>query len=142
MSKINELFRNDLHVVNFGIESFYQDLKKQGKNAVHVNWKPIAGGDREVATYLRLLKNPELQDRIQKANQEALGRILAAQPTLIGLGIAGEVIPGMTKDTILHAGLFPASSSPSRHERTITCTVAYPSKQAEEQYRLRTRNSS
>ncbi|MDF2485105.1 MAG: hypothetical protein K0R46_1273 [Herbinix sp.] len=104
MSKVNELFRKELHVVNFGIEAFYQDLTKQNKPAVHVNWKPIAGGDKEAAKNLRLLIHPELHAKIEEANQEALRRILAAQPTLVGLGIAGEVIPGMTKETILHAG--------------------------------------
>lgn len=104
MSKLNELFRKDLHVVNFGIEAFYQDLKKQSKPAIHVDWKPIAGGDKETAKSLRLLKSPELLAKIEEANKEAVRRILAAQPTLIGLGIAGEVIPGMTKETILHAG--------------------------------------
>jgi hypothetical protein len=104
MSKLNELFQKDLHVVNFGIETFYQDLKKQSKPAIHVDWKPIAGGDKETAKNLRLLKSPELLNKIEEANKEAVRRILAAQPTLIGLGIAGEVIPGMTKETILHAG--------------------------------------
>lgn len=104
MIKLNELFQIDLHVVNFGIESFYQDLKKQNKPVVHVDWKPIAGGDKVAAKNLRLLKSPELLTKIEKANKEALNRILAAQPTLIGLGIAGEVIPGMTRETILHAG--------------------------------------
>jgi hypothetical protein len=104
MSKLNELFQKDLHVVNFGIEAFYQDLKKQSKPAIHVDWKPIAGGDKEAAKNLRLLKSPELLNKIEEANKEAVRRILAAQPTLIGLGIAGEVIPGMTKETILHAG--------------------------------------
>lgn len=104
MSKLNELFQKDLHVVNFGIEAFYQDLKKQSKPAIHVDWKPIAGGDQEAAKNLRLLKSPELLNKIEEANKEAVRRILAAQPTLIGLGIAGEVIPGMTKETILHAG--------------------------------------
>ena len=36
MSKVNELFEKELCVVNFGIESFYQDLKKQNVKAVHV----------------------------------------------------------------------------------------------------------
>lgn len=104
MDKINELFEKDMHIVNFGIESFYQDLKMQGKPAIHVDWKPIAGGDKEVAKNLRLLQHPEFRLRIEQANKEALKRILIAQPTLIGLGIAGEVIPGMTRETILHAG--------------------------------------
>lgn len=45
-----------------------------------------------------------IQERIDKANQEALERILSAQPTLVGIGTAGEIVPGMTKKTILHAG--------------------------------------
>lgn len=44
MSKLNELFAKELHVVNFGIESFYQDLVSQKQPAVHVDWKPVAGG--------------------------------------------------------------------------------------------------
>lgn len=41
---------------------------------------------------------------INAANQEALGRILAAQPVLAGVGRALDLIPGMTPDLILHAG--------------------------------------
>ena len=103
MSKLNELFEQKLHVVNFGIESFYDDLVSQRVDAVHVDWKPVAGGDKAAAN-LRKLKKPEIAAKIDAANQEALKRILAAQPTIVGLGIAGEVIPGMTKRTILHAG--------------------------------------
>lgn len=104
MSKLNELFQQKLHVVNFGIESFYDDLVSQKVDAVHVDWKPVAGGDKVAAANLRKLKAPELAAKIDAANKEALARILAAQPTIVGLGIAGEVIPGMGKKTILHAG--------------------------------------
>lgn len=41
---------------------------------------------------------------INAANQEALGRILAAQPVLMGVGRALDLIPGMAPDLILHAG--------------------------------------
>ena len=104
MSKLNDLFKKELHFVNFGIESFYKDLESQRVPAVHVDWKPVAGGDKVAAGNLRKLKKPELLEKIQEANKTALKRILAAQPTIVGVGIAGEVIPGMTKDTILHAG--------------------------------------
>jgi len=104
MSKLNELFQKDLHVVNFGIEAFYDDLVSQNVSAVHVDWKPVAGGNQAVAANLRKLKKPDLAAKIDAANREALERILSAQPTIVGLGIAGEVIPGMTKKTILHAG--------------------------------------
>jgi hypothetical protein len=41
---------------------------------------------------------------INAANQKAVEKVLNAQPVLVDIGIAGEVIPGMTKKTILHAG--------------------------------------
>ncbi len=45
-----------------------------------------------------------MQETIQKANKLAMERLQSGQPTLIGMGVAGEDIPGMTKKTILHAG--------------------------------------
>jgi len=45
-----------------------------------------------------------LENLIDAANSEALKIIQNGQPTLIGLGVAGDVIPGMEKDLILHAG--------------------------------------
>lgn len=41
---------------------------------------------------------------IKEANQKAIEIVLHAQPTLIGIATAIDVIPGMTKKTILHAG--------------------------------------
>ncbi len=41
---------------------------------------------------------------IEKANKEALDRLLAARPVLVGMGKAIDVIPGMKKNMILHAG--------------------------------------
>lgn len=104
MSKLNGLFQTELHVVNFGIESFARDIASQGKKSIHVNWKPVAGGDKAAAGDLRKLKKPAVLAKIEKANQEALRRIQSAQPVLIGMGVARDVIPGMNEDTILHAG--------------------------------------
>ena len=44
------------------------------------------------------------KDEINQANAEVLKIILSAKPTLIGMGTAGEDIPGMTPTTILHSG--------------------------------------
>jgi len=41
---------------------------------------------------------------IGKANQEAVDRMMEAQPVLIGLGKAIDVIPGMEENILLHAG--------------------------------------
>lgn len=45
-----------------------------------------------------------IAEKIAMANKEALDKILSAQPTLIRVGKAGDDIPGMTKQTILHSG--------------------------------------
>lgn len=45
-----------------------------------------------------------LGEKIAAANKKVLEIMLAAQPALVGVGKAGELIPGMTKKTILHAG--------------------------------------
>jgi hypothetical protein len=41
---------------------------------------------------------------MEEANQEAASRILKGKPTLIDISTAGEAIPGMKKNMILHAG--------------------------------------
>jgi hypothetical protein len=45
-----------------------------------------------------------VQERIEVANKKVMEIILNGQPTLLDIGVAEEVIPGMTKKTILHAG--------------------------------------
>jgi len=45
-----------------------------------------------------------VQERIEAANKKVMEIILNGQPTLLDIGVAEEVIPGMTKITILHAG--------------------------------------
>ncbi len=41
---------------------------------------------------------------IEKANQEGASRILKAKPTIVDISTAGEAVPGMKKNMILHAG--------------------------------------
>ena len=45
-----------------------------------------------------------VQERIEAANKKVMEIILNGQPTLLDIGVAEEVIPGMTKKNILHAG--------------------------------------
>ena len=54
---VNELFEKDLKVINIGLKSFYNDLKTQNIQAVHVNWKPRAGGNKKMANLLDRLKS-------------------------------------------------------------------------------------
>lgn len=39
-----------------------------------------------------------------RANETAVGRMLAARPRWVGVGVAREVIPGMRDDLLLHSG--------------------------------------
>ena len=41
---------------------------------------------------------------IEGANTEAVEKMMAARPVLVGLGKAKDVIPGMRDNLILHAG--------------------------------------
>jgi hypothetical protein len=43
-------------------------------------------------------------DRIREANSRSLERLLSTEPVLSDVDTALSVIPGMTPDTILHAG--------------------------------------
>ena len=41
---------------------------------------------------------------LEKANKEAISRIQSSQPYLVGLSTAGETVPGMKKNMVLHSG--------------------------------------
>ena len=96
-----DLFSGELRVVNLGLEGFAETLAGRGVPVVQVDWKPPAGGRKNVIAALdAIARNP----RVAQANEEALSRILAGKPTLVGIGKALEVVPGMARDLILHAG--------------------------------------
>lgn len=98
---VRDLFSGPLKVINLGLEGFADTLASRGVPVVQVDWKPPAGGRPEVVAALDAVgRNP----RVSEANAEALRRILAAKPVLLGIGTALDTIPGMAKDLILHAG--------------------------------------
>ncbi|HPY64657.1 MAG TPA: fdrA domain protein [Bacillota bacterium] len=53
---VNELFKKELKVINMGLESFYEELRSQEVETIHVDWKPAAGGDKKMASLLGRLK--------------------------------------------------------------------------------------
>ncbi|MDR1014531.1 MAG: DUF1116 domain-containing protein [Coriobacteriales bacterium] len=97
---IRDLFGAEIKAVNLGSKDFYDDLESQGVDAVNLAWKPAARGDKQLLDAVDVL----MQDDVDAANLEALQRINAAQPLLVGVGTALETLPGMTPDTVLHAG--------------------------------------
>ncbi len=98
------VLRKDLHAINLGLESFAQNLTAQNVPVMHVDWKPPAGGNDVLIRTLTKMKEPTLATKITKANEEALKRMMEAQPVLTGVGLAKDLIPGMKSDLLIHAG--------------------------------------
>lgn len=98
------LFTTELGVVNVGLASFQHDIELQGAHAVQVTWTPPRDYSPEVRAALATLQQPAIAERIRVANEEVVQRIIDAHPMLVGFGQAIDVVPGMTKNTILHAG--------------------------------------
>jgi FdrA protein len=51
-----DALRGPVAAVNVGLESFYDSLASQGARAVHVEWKPPAGGNEKMAGILARMK--------------------------------------------------------------------------------------
>jgi hypothetical protein len=96
------LLTSPLSVVNIGLTRFAADLASCGVPVAHVDWSPPALGMPELADVLaRLSEEPA----VEAANQEAVRRLLAAEPVLIDVVPAVEAIPALGQDKIiLHAG--------------------------------------
>lgn len=96
---IQNLFTTPLRVVNVGIETFKDVCEQYSPPAIQVDWRPPV--DVSPAAEAILAKQAA---KIDRANQKVMEIILSGTPKLVGLDIARNVIPGMTEDTILHAG--------------------------------------
>ncbi|HEV3010151.1 MAG TPA: DUF1116 domain-containing protein, partial [Burkholderiales bacterium] len=86
---IGALLAGPLRVVNVGLEGFARDLTANGAAVAQVDWVPPSAFD----------------EKIQQGNSEALRRILAAEPVLIDVRRAGELVPQLdAARLVLHAG--------------------------------------
>jgi FdrA protein len=52
-----EQFNTPLAAINVGLESFYESLLSQGAQAIHVEWRPPAGGNEKLAGLLAKMKS-------------------------------------------------------------------------------------
>lgn len=52
VERINNLFKQDLKVINMGLEAFGDNLKKEKVRVLQMNWKPPAGGNKKLAALL------------------------------------------------------------------------------------------
>ena len=94
-----KLFSEELKIINIGLESFTDSLADNGVKAVQVEFKPPLCADPALFGKIRINAS-----KITAANKKALERILNSKPALVGLDKAIDVIPGMKKDLLLHAG--------------------------------------
>lgn len=98
----SRLLTSPISVVNIGLPQFAADLARCGVPVTHVEWSPPALTAPGLADVLaRLIEDPA----IAAANQEAVARLLAADPVLIDVLPAVEAIPALGEGRILlHAG--------------------------------------
>ena len=82
-----KLFEQPRALINLGLESFYDSMASQGAEPVAVNWRPPLDG------FVELSHTRDGVD-VDATNAEAVRRICAGRPMLIGMGKARDVIPG------------------------------------------------
>ena len=94
---MQRLINGPLRVVNVGLGGFARDLSANGVAVVQVDWRPPS-------RHQDLLARLENR-RVEEANAETLARILAADPVLVGVRRAGDLIAELDAERlILHAG--------------------------------------
>jgi uncharacterized protein DUF1116 len=94
------LLEGSLRVVSAGAPLFADTLVDQGVAVERVDWHPPADGDAALARLLGGLWD----ESVDAANAKALQRVLEARQVLVDVRPAGEVVPGMQRDMVLHAG--------------------------------------
>lgn len=104
------LEQEELAVVNVGIDTFTKSVEQAGGKATQLAWEPPGGGDAGLAWALaRLMGDADEPDcvgsRIDRANAQAVERIMSAQPVLADVALhARDVWPQLKERVLLHAG--------------------------------------
>jgi hypothetical protein len=104
---VADLFPGGLRALNVGLAQFAQPPGAHGATVVHLDWRPPAGGDRDLGLLLaRLEDDPDdpAGARVAEANRTAMARLLGARPVLLDVRPAAEVVPGLGERMLLHAG--------------------------------------
>lgn len=99
--KVMELLNTRPRIINVGVESFNTALAECGARSVHYAWKPVAGGNKQL---IHLLDQLEKHEEVNEANARVLERFANAQPFLVDIVPAKDVIPEINGKVLLHAG--------------------------------------
>jgi hypothetical protein len=96
-----------VRAINVGLAGFADPIRAAGAPVVALDWRPPAAGDRELGFLLAALEDDpsdEVGRTIATANAHAVERILGAQPSLVDVRPASEVIAGLVGRMLLHSG--------------------------------------
>lgn len=90
--------RGDRQVVEVGPYEFAGE--RRAHEVQRVGWRPSDRPEPHAA----LTRLEPHAERIARANNLVVQRMQEARPLVVGVGTAGELLPGMTTHTLLHAG--------------------------------------
>ena len=96
---MQNIFNEELKIINIGLKSFLEPFEQKNIKSIHVDFSPPLDVENKYFEIASINSQ-----KIKKANQEAVERILKSKPVLVGMDKAINVIPGMKKNLILHAG--------------------------------------
>ena len=93
------LLGQPLKAVNAGVELFADELERQQAEVARVEWRPPAAGAEEALERLAARAGA-----VAAANDRAVAAMQAAEPRVVGIGRAGDLLPDLDERTLLHAG--------------------------------------
>ncbi len=102
--KIMELLTTKPNVVNIGVESFKNSILDHQAQVIQLNFKPRANGNLRMIKILDALE--PYREEIDRENQKVIDKMIKAQPFLVDVKLAKEVVDVFKEDRklILHAG--------------------------------------
>ena len=99
--KIMELMNTKPRVINVGVQSFNDSIAAYDGTSVQFDWKPMAGGNKQL---IHILHELNRMDEIDTMNRKVIDRFKDAQPFLVDVVPAVSVIPELNGKVLLHAG--------------------------------------
>ena len=98
---VMDLLTSKPRIINVGVSSFTDSIVEYGGKAVQFDWKPVAGGNKQLIKVLNALAKIE---EIEKANNEVIEKMKNSQPFLMDVVPAKSVIDILNDKVLLHAG--------------------------------------
>lgn len=96
----SDILTHPIEFVSVGAPLFADDLREQLQTVVQLDWMPPLFDEDQLREASTLMAS----DFVQEANAKAARRILGSRTQLIDVAPAEEVIDGMHRNLILHAG--------------------------------------